>query len=431
MENQYILFALFVSLVGCVERWDDPIPEGAELGTPYLISTITEEGKVHLNWHFSRICPGFCPLTVDGSRYEVFGKFPGSSDFVRIARLGVDEKTFTVDNSEYGTPFEFYVTTHRAGQMTTSNRVMTVPNPLPAYETVVEMNNWDLLNHAKLNPQGTKLAFISNYLWTEEGQDFMTLSLFVHDILSRQTDLIQLNSNHPQWSADGQKIIFSSTQGLSQIAQGYTPSHLFTYDVESKEIKRLVESPHQHYFPSFGKGDNSVLFLSDSLERGELGLWKLDNEGNVQVLWPSFQVPEHGAGTSLTTGLYASPLKESVVLDLASVVENRAVFNIYAVEFGDGVQKKELVGSPWRDLSPAYSHVNENLLAFESDRSGTRQVWTLDTSSGKLNQVSYFQDNDHIGSNISLSWTDQGQSLVLPISGPTGIWKMVKISLIQ
>lgn len=431
MEKQYILFALFFSLVGCVERWDDPIPEGSELGTPYLISTITEEGKVSLNWHFSRICPGFCPPTVQGSSYEVFGKFPGSSDFVRIARLDAGEKTFMVDNSAYGNTYEFYVTTHRAGQKTTSNRVMTVPNPLPEHEIVLEMDNWDQFYQSKVNPQGGKLAFISNYRWTEEGQDFMTLSLFVQDILSGQTEMVRLNSYHPEWSADGQMVVFASTEGLRQVVRGYTPSHLFTYELESQALNRIVEGPHQHYYPRFGKGDDTLLFFSDSLESGNMGLWKTDKEANIQVLWPSFPYPEHAAGLPLTTAMDASMLKDMAAFDHLSTVDNRTVYNIYVVEFGDGVQKRELVGSPWHDMSPSFSPSNENLIAFVSDRSGTRQVWTLDTSSGKLNQVSYFQDNDHIGSNMSLSWTDQGQSLVLPISGPTGIWKMVKISLIQ
>jgi len=427
MKNRYILLALFFVLVGCVERWDDPIPEGAELSTPYLISTVTEEGKLMLSWHFSRICPGFCPPRVDGSRYEVFGKFPGSSDFVRIARLGADDRTFIIDNSEFGKPYEFYVTTHRAGQMTTSNRVMTVPNLLPEYETVMEMDNWDPFYQVKINPQGNKLAFISNYRWTEEGQDFMTLSLFVLDILSGQTDMVRLNSYHPQWSADGQRVVFASTEGLRQIAQAYTPSHLFTYEVESQVLNRIVEGPHQHYYPRFGKGDNSVLFFSDSLERGNMGLWKTDKEGNIQVLWPSFPYPQHGAGLPLSTAMDASMLKDMAAFDHLSTVENRTVYNIYAVEFGDGIQKKELVGSPWHDMAPAFSPTNENLIAFVSDRSGTRQVWTLDTSTGKLNQVSFFQDDDYISSSVSISWTDQGQSLVLPIIGSAGIQKMVKI----
>ncbi|MBD3629125.1 hypothetical protein [Cyclobacterium sp.] len=111
----------------------------------------------------------------------------------------------------------------------------------------------------------------------------------------------------------------------------------------------------------------------------------------------------------------ASILKDIVALDHLTTVENKSVYNIYTVEFGDQVQKKELVGSPWNDMSPVFSPANENILAFVSDRSGTRQVWTFNSFSGKVNQVSFFQDIDRIGSDTSLSWTDQGRSLALPV----------------
>ncbi|NHE58705.1 TolB-like translocation protein [Cyclobacterium plantarum] len=429
MKNWCLRLIILFSFFGCEEKWDDPIPEGAVLGTPFLISSIMEDGNVMLTWNISRLTTWFHPTTVEGSSYEVFAKFPGSTDFTRIASLNADHMTYLVGNSEYGQPHEFYVTAHRAGQTTRSNRIMTVPHPIPEYKTLMELESWDPLYHPKINLQGTKLAFITNYRWTEAGQDFMTLSLFLLDIVSGQTDLVKLDSYHPQWSADGRKVIFATTEGLSQTAQGYTPSHLLTFDVETKVIDPVIEDRHQQMFPSFGKEENSVLFLSDSLERGKMGLWKSDNEGITHLLWPSFQLPEHGAGLPLTTGMDASNLKDIVALDHLSTVENRSVYNIYTVEFGDQVQKHEFVGSPWNDMSPVFSPANENILAFVSDRSGTRQVWTFNSSSGKLNQVSFFQDIDRIGSDTSLSWTDQGRSLALPVYDLDGNHKMVKIPI--
>lgn len=431
MINRYFLLVLFFLSFSCEEHWDDPIPEGASLGSPYLKSEITKEGEVLLNWDLITICPGFCPPTVEGSSYEVFGKYSEENDFVRIARLGADEKNFLVDNLEYGKPYSFYVTTHRAGQVARSNKVMTIPNPLSEYETLMELDNKDPIYNLKMNVNGNKFAFTSNYRWTDQGKDYMTLSLFLHDMVSGETNLIKLDSYHPQWSADGGKLIFGTTDGLRPMGHGKTSSQLETYNVKTNTFHIVKVGLYQQIFPSFGKEEHSVLFLSDSLESGKMGLWKKDSEGDIQLLWTSFQFPENGAGLSLTTGMNASIFKDMVALDHLSTIENRAVYNIYSVEFGEGVQKKELVGSPWHDKFPVFSPFNEEFLAFLSDRSGTTQVWTLNTSNGNLNQVSFFQDNYYISSSNSLSWIDQGQSLVLPISNSEGIRKLVKISVTQ
>ncbi|WP_114749924.1 TolB family protein [Pleomorphovibrio marinus] len=430
MKKFHLLVLLGIVCISCEREWDDPIPEGAVLGAPYLVAELTEEGKVLLNWGFNRLCAGWlCPHTVDGSRYEVYWKFPGADDFVRLAQLGEEERSFMVDNLEYGVPYEFNMKTFRAGHMTTSNRIMIVPNPIPAYETLMELDNWDPILNPKINSPGDKVAFVSNYRWAQGSQDFMTLSLFLHDLVSGQTELVKQNSYHPQWSADGQRILYGTTDGKSQIAQGYFPSQLETYNVETKAFRLVITGQYQQYFPSFGKDDDEVLFLSDSLERGEMGLWKTDSSGDTEVLWPSFQLPEHGAGLPLFTGLDASNFRNLVALDRLSTVENRSVYTIYGVEFGEGVQKKAMVESRWNDMAPAFSPFDEKLLAFVSDRSGSRQVWTIDISTGKLNQVTFFQEGAFI-SGTSLSWIDGGQSLVVPISSSQGVSQLVKVNVI-
>jgi hypothetical protein len=85
MKKSIAIFILTVLLFGCEKQWDDPIPEGSTLGIPRLIADLNEDGRILLEWNFFRICFGWvCDPIVEGSRYEIFAKYPGENDFVRI-----------------------------------------------------------------------------------------------------------------------------------------------------------------------------------------------------------------------------------------------------------------------------------------------------------------------------------------------------------
>lgn len=260
----------------CNKQYEDAIPEGATLGFPNLVVNLNEEGRIMLNWNISRFCAGWtCDPVVEGSSHDVFVKFSGENDFVRIARLSKGENEYMVPNTEYGKPYEFYVTSRRAGRVLASNIVMIVPNPFPEFETVMELENWNVINFPKVNIQGDKVAYIANYRLTEAGQDYMVSSLYLKYLVLGQTEMIRKRCYHPQWSKTGSQFVYGTSEGLSQIVQGHIPIHLEIYDLEKKEISLIKDGSHRHYFPTFAKDNESILFLSDSLGRGELERDKL------------------------------------------------------------------------------------------------------------------------------------------------------------
>jgi len=430
MKMRYFPLLLIFTLLSCEKQYEDAIPEGAILGSPNLVSNLNEEGRVMLYWDISRFCQGWsCDPVVEGSSYEVFVKLPGESDFVGIERLGEEENEYMVPNTEYGKAYEFYVTSRRAGQIATSNTVMIVPNPFPEFETVMELESWNAMYFPKVNIQGDKVAYISDYRWTESGQEYGVSSLFLKDLITGDTEMIRKRCYHPQWSRDGSQLIYGTTEGLNQITQGYTPIHLEMYDLESKEISLLKGGMHHNYFPTFAKDNESILFLSDSLEKGEFGLWRLKKNGNSEVLLP--QIKQGGQISTLAyfTSMDASSRTDLVSIDILKELGNRFIYNIYSFDLNFGAQMRDLVISPWNDISPSFSPSGENSLAFVSDRSGRRQVWVLDISSGKLKQVSFLKDDLYISSNGNISWVDQGRSLAFPVSSPTGDQKLIKMQI--
>lgn len=431
MKKSIALFIISVLLFGCEKQWDDPIPEGSELGVPRLIADLNEEGRVLLEWHSSSDCIGRgmwgeCTPKVEGSHYEIFIKFPGENEFVKLERVG-RVNGYLVSIVELGKPYEFYITSHRAGQVTTSNNVMIVPNSFPKYEVLMEAESGRTIRFPTVNIQGDMLAYISNYMWNEEGRDYMELTLFLRDLAKSQSELIQKGTTHPRWSVDGSKLVFGSTKGLNQVPWSYNPIHLKTYDLNSKEFELLKGGMHQHLFPNFSKDNQSILFLSDSLERGRLGIWKIRGEGKPEVIWPNLELPAHAFGSPLHTGFDASVLSDWVALDNLRVVGDRAIYDIQGLELTDGIQKKGIMVTEWNDMTPSFSPFDKNLLAFISDRSGKRQVWTVNLSTGELKQASFFTHDFYLNfEGVSLSWIDQGNGITVPVSGMGGI-KLVKV----
>jgi hypothetical protein len=431
MKNCVTFLLVTILLFGCEKQWDDPIPEGEILSIPRLIANLNEDGRVLLDWDFHRKCEKWtCDPVVEGSHYEIFVKYPDENDFVSLARIGRDENEYMVPNTEFGKPYEFYITSQRAGQETTSNTVMTVPNSFPEYEAIIEMENWNAINYPKVNIQGDKVAYISNYRLIESGPEYGVSSLFLKDLTTGHTEMIREQCYHPQWSRDGSRLVYGTSNGLNQVVEGYTPIHLEMYDLENKEISLLKDGSHHHYFPTFAKDDQSLLFMSDSLERKVFGLWRLNHDADSEVLLPEIRQSAQFLSLRYHTSMDVSSFSDLVSVDIRQEVDNRQVFNIYRIDLNNGPQKSDLVVSPWNDTSSSFSIFQDNLLAFVSDRSGIGQVWVLDISSGKLKQVSFLKEDFRITSygNI-LSWVDQGQSLAFPVSNPTGERKLIKMKI--
>lgn len=393
-----------------------------------MIADLNEDGRVLLEWNFFRICFGwFCDPIVEGSRYEIFAKYPGENDFVRIERLGKDELTYLLANVAHGKPYEFYVAAHRAGQVTTSNTVMIVPTAFPEYETIMKIENGDGIFFPKVNIQGEKVAYISNFRWNENGQDYMTLSLFIKNLVTGESEMIRKSCYHPQWSVDGKKVVYGTTAGLERIAPGYTPIHLEIYDLESKESKLVNAGLHHHNFPNFTMDNQSLVFLSDSLDRRSMGLWRLNSEGASEVLWPNFQLPDQAVGLPLFTGVNASYLSDWVAVDNLRTVNNMPVYNIYGFEIEGDIQEKEIIVSQWNDMAPSFSPFDENMLAFVSNRSGRYQVWAIDLVTGVLRQLSFFKNDFYLDFlNNPLSWVDQGRGVAVAGVNNESIQKLVK-----
>ncbi|AFL86283.1 hypothetical protein Belba_3801 [Belliella baltica DSM 15883] len=427
-----LIFLLF----SCEKQYEDAIPEGSSIVRSTLYSDLTDDGNIMLQWGDVRICNGFNCIRneVSASNYELFVKRPGAQNFERVIRLPSGTNQFLFGDVSKGEAYEFFIKSNRAGTSVDSNTVMIIPAEVQEIELVFRLDmSGHALMHPRLSPLGSKVAYVSDVQFTEAGEERRALSLFIWDKEAQQHYLVKRNANQPNWSSDGKRLIYVTTSGLSQSVQGVLPSHLEIFDLEGEEFTLISGGFHQQYLPSFSKDDEQVFFYSDSLNREDFGLWQRDFFGNTSPVFPSFRDPELLAGMSPFYGLDVSQITEMVAVDHLQLFNDRPVYHIFGFDMASGGQKVDLMVSQWSDFSPSFSPVDANKLAFISDRSGISQVWLLDLVSKELKQVTFFstQKSDYritkIGS--SISWGDDGNSLIFPVSSPRGGRELVKIPL--
>ena len=436
LTSVFFRFSVLLIAFSCQEQWDDPIPEGASLASPSLYSDLTEDGEIILRWGNFRICNGFnCfPNDVNATFYEVFVKRSDAQNFERLAQLPSGTNHFLFSDVRKGEAYEFFIKSNRAGTSVDSNTVMIIPNEVPAIEVVFRLDMaGHALMHPRLSPLGNLVAYVSDVRFTEAGEERRALSLFIWDKDTQQHQLVKRNANQPNWSSDGKRLIYVTTTGLSQSAQGSLPSHLELFDLEGEEFIFFSGGLHQQLLPSFSKDDEQVFFYSDSLNNEDFGLWKRDFSGNSSLVFPSFQDQELLAGLAPFIGLDVSRLTEKVAVDHLQSFNGRPQYQIFGFDMENGGQKFDLMVSQWSDFSPSFSPVDPNKIAFVSDRSGVSQVWVLDLVSRVLQQVTFFSTwNSDYGITrvgFSISWGADGKSILIPVSSPNGGRELVKIPL--
>ena len=206
MKNIALLFVLILAFSSC-QNFDDPIPDGSFLETPTLSTRLVDGTSVELTWSSAQICTINCPSIVPASFYEVWTKSLTSSTNYKLVEIPAGQMSYLVEGLEPGVRQEFFVIAKRANVSNRTNRVMVVPNELPASQTILEKVSFDYITHPQVSPAGTKVI----YTISEAGSSVQAQQVFVFDLNSKSEKLIFENGQYPSWSASGEKafpIIF-------------------------------------------------------------------------------------------------------------------------------------------------------------------------------------------------------------------------------
>lgn len=210
------------------------------------------------------------------------------------------------------------------------------PTPTVAFSSTFDEHNPDF------SADGQRITFTS----TRSGSEEIWVVNADGSGAAQMTSMGGANTSNSRWSPDGRTILFNSRRTGS--------SDLYLVDVATRDIRRLTDDPGDEYESRWSRDGQSIYFVSDRTGRAET--WKMPAAGG-----PAVQMTRHGGtaafesadGRWLYFGKEPRPMsiwrmpigggEETKVLDDLSYNFNFVVTarGIYLVTFRDGVSSIE------------------------------------------------------------------------------------------
>lgn len=144
-----------------------------------------------------------------------------------------------------------------------------------------------------LNADGTKIAFVSNIDFLNEGIPYYIFEVWLYDTISmtytRITTASESNrrSVYPTLNADGTKIAFSSNSDWLNLGIPYNQNEVWLYDFTTTAFTRVTTTTSDSWgsvYPSISADGGRIAFYSDSdffnqgISRGQYEVWLYDTQ---------------------------------------------------------------------------------------------------------------------------------------------------------
>jgi TolB protein len=223
---------------------------------------------------------------------------------------------------------------------------------------------------------------------------------------------------YPFWSPDGARIAFVSSDGVhAGIRVMERDGRILTQVTADRSWNLFTE------FDPWSPDGEKLLFLSD--DGGGLDLWTMNPDGTGKVrlteggrITPSPGLSGYGADWSADGKriVYTSCLFENAAIQEGSPAVNlsaiRTEANIWIMD-ADGGNKKQLTSDGDARL-PLWQPQGDRI-AYLADRSGSREIWTVQSDGTGKTQVTFSE-----GSVSGYSWSPDGARIAYVVASPPG-----------
>ncbi len=233
--------------------------------------------------------------------------------------------------------------------------------------------------------------------------NFILTSLSVIVLLSFVTSAVSVeenvqittgvNQNMPAWSPDGNKIVFSSNQGI------------WVMDSDGSNQKQVFDSVIWDGEPCFTNNGAKIYFASEyvsSIYSKFISIHVIDSDGsNRKQLTKNADIRAPVVSPDGTTVAYISKLSGN--------------YDVWTMDL-DGLNNVRLTDTPADEWAPAWSPDSENIVYSSED-----ELWVIDRGGIRAQQLT---DDDH--SNIEPDFSPDGSKIVFASdrSGNFDIWLM-------
>ncbi|MGC1390478.1 MAG: hypothetical protein WA816_05530 [Bacteroidales bacterium] len=401
-----IVFILILVSFSC--KKEEKIPTETKLRAPFLNSLIDDK-KVTLTY-FSQILPDkqfnaeilLTYKLVDPDYFDIYESEGQINKFKEIIELKNNSKyIYTLDGLNNDTPYYFYVVGKKEGYKSLySDTIMVIPNQKLTYDTLITFNNNQSIVSVSYSPVTNKIVYVDkNYAWNGGDNCCMAVSIILSSIDNRDSELLAIDSYDPDWSSNGNKIVFAE----ETLGQGYY-SQIAIYDVTSKTIIKLTNDTTYYYNPSFSPSDDKILYQSNKNrpDINSTNIWLMD----LNTFYNELII-------DLSKNNFVNVSKPDWMNESDFIFQGTSSNNKTSIYKSSILTKQiePLIESRWNDYNAAISP-NADQIAFISDRSGNEQLWLYNLQSKKYKQLTGYDNNDYFDGNwTKIAWRDNNQLL--------------------
>lgn len=218
-------------------------------------------------------------------------------------------------------------------------------HPITSYRSISTTPRW--------SPDNTQLAFTSYATGNPE------IFLYSFEINRRKPfpTFRGLNTT-PAWSPDGKRLAFCSSMGGDP--------EIYVINADGTNLQRLTFSPSVDISPVWNpKTGNEMAFVSDRSGSPQIYIMSADGT-NLRRMTTAQQGGDASAPSWSPNGLFIA---------FHWRVSETGTYDIYIMEIATG-RIIQLTHDAGRNEHPTWSPDGRHL-AFESTRSGSRQIWTM------------------------------------------------------
>jgi Tol biopolymer transport system component len=395
-----IIFILILVSFSC--KKDVKIPANSRLRAPSL-SSLIDDKKVTLKY-FSQFIPDvFSSYTlVDPDYFDIYESEGQLNKFKGVVELiNNNNYEYTLNDLNNNSTYYFYVVGKKEGYKSLySDTIMVIPNQKLTYDMLITFNNNQSIVSVSYSHVTNKIAYVDkNYAWNGGENCCMAVSIILSSIDNQNSELLAIDSNDPDWSSNGDKIVFAE----ETLGQGYY-SQIAIYDVASKVITKLTNDITYYYNPSFSPSDDKILYQSnkDRPDINSTNIWMMDlNTFNTELI------------IDLSKNSFVNVSKPDWMNENDFIFQGTSLNNMTSIYTSSILTKKiePLIASRWNDYNATISP-NTDQIAFISDRSGNEQLWLYNLKSKEYKQLTGYNDNDYFDGNwTKIDWIDNNQIL--------------------